>query len=155
MKQEILDHFRIHFKQLKSEIDAYPDDSSLWETRAGISNSAGNLCIHLMGNLNHYIGFVLGQTSYKRDRELEFSIKNLTKKELITRIDKTKMMLEQSFEEIANVDLPYPDGYFDQKGINIKFALIKLITHFNYHLSQINYHRRILFPDSAKPVQLS
>jgi hypothetical protein len=44
----------------------------------GISNSAGNLCLHLIGNLNHFIGATLGNTGYVRNREQEFSSKECT-----------------------------------------------------------------------------
>ena len=148
MKNEILEHFKSHFEQLKTEVNNFPDDDSLWVVKGGISNSAGNLCFHLLGNINHYIGFVLGKTNYKRNRDLEFSVKNISRAELTVMIEKTIIVTEQSLEKIIDFNKAYPEGFFDQKNMNIKFALIKLITHFNYHLGQINYHRRLLFPNS-------
>jgi hypothetical protein len=69
--------------RLKSEINLYKDESNLWIIEDNIANSAGNLCLHLIGNLNTYIGAAFGKTNYVRNRELEFSLKNRSKKELI------------------------------------------------------------------------
>ena len=66
--------------RLKSEINLYNDESKIWIVEKNIANSAGNLCLHLIGNLNTYIGAEFGKTNYIRIRELEFSIKNISKK---------------------------------------------------------------------------
>ena len=62
--------------KLKTEIELYKKEEKLWCTDKNISNSAGNLCLHLVGNLNTYIGNEIGKTGYVRNRELEFSQKN-------------------------------------------------------------------------------
>ena len=54
-------------RALRREIEAYSDERLLWETRGGITNSAGNLALHLCGNLQHFIGARLGNTGYVRD----------------------------------------------------------------------------------------
>ncbi|WP_310586229.1 hypothetical protein [Lacihabitans soyangensis] len=61
--------------RLKSEIEAYSDEEKLWIKAEGINNSAGNLCLHILGNLNNYIGAILGNTGYERNRPAEFSEK--------------------------------------------------------------------------------
>ena len=38
--------------KLKLEIELYQDENSIWAVDKRISNSAGNLCLHLVGNLN-------------------------------------------------------------------------------------------------------
>ena len=40
------------------------NEESLWKVSGEIKNPAGNLCLHLCGNLQHYIGAILGHTSY-------------------------------------------------------------------------------------------
>ena len=64
--------------KLEKEIASYPDRNALWMVRGDIKNPAGNLCLHLCGNLQHFIGAILGQSGYVRDREKEFSIKGLS-----------------------------------------------------------------------------
>ena len=82
-------------QQLETEVAAYTSEEQLWLTTEGISNSGGNLCLHLLGNLNHYIGATLGQTTYVRNRDAEFSNKNITRIELLSAIAATKKMMEQ------------------------------------------------------------
>ena len=74
-------------KRLKNEINLYSNEASLWKVEKQIANSAGNLCLHLLGNLNTYIGAELGKTNYIRDRELEFSLKDIPRAELIEKIE--------------------------------------------------------------------
>lgn len=66
--------------QLKKEVNLYSNENNLWIVEKGIANSAGNLCLHLIGNLNTYIGKEIGASNYVRNRELEFSAKNVPKK---------------------------------------------------------------------------
>lgn len=138
-----LHYFQANLAQLRKEIEAYPTDESLWTTAAGISNSAGNLTYHLLGNLNHFIGAALGQTGYVRDRPLEFSIKGVSKIELIAWLDDTSAMIGKVLPAIENVKAPYPAGYFEPAE-TIDFQLLRLLAHLNYHLGQVNYHRRLL-----------
>jgi len=75
--------FNRDLNKLKSEIESYHTESSIWTIDKNISNSAGNLCLHLIGNLNTYIGAEIGKTGYIRNRPLEFSLKNIPKSELV------------------------------------------------------------------------
>jgi len=56
----------------KRELALFPDDETIWKTAPGITNSAANLGLHLAGNLQYFIGSVLGATGYVRNREAEF-----------------------------------------------------------------------------------
>jgi len=131
--------------KLKSEIEAYRQEEKIWITDKGIANSAGNLCLHLIGNLNTYIGAVLGHTGYIRHRELEFSLKNIEKVQLIKQIDETIYVVISSLRQLEEKKLEeeYPLLVFDQK-TSIAYMLVHLATHLTYHLGQINYHRRLL-----------
>jgi hypothetical protein len=142
MTNDFLPFFQKHLEQLKSEIEAYPDDQSLWLVKAGISNAAGNLAAHLIGNLNHFIGYGLGNTGYVRDRPLEFSVKNLTKAELVKMTEDTMAMMNEVVPKL-DPDAPYPTELFDYE-CTVNQALMRLLGHFTYHLGQINYHRRLL-----------
>ena len=46
--------FERDLKRLKTEIELYKAEENLWLVQEGLSNSAGNLCLHLIGNLNHF-----------------------------------------------------------------------------------------------------
>jgi hypothetical protein len=137
--------FQRELDKLISEIKAYPNDASLWLKVGSISNSAGNLVLHLAGNLNHFIGARLGNTGYQRKRDLEFSLTGLTKQQLVEQIEVVKKMLGEVLPVLSTNKLkePYPDKIFDQKTYLTEEFLLHLLSHLSYHLGQINYHRRI------------
>jgi len=136
--------FNRDLNKLKDEIEAYQTESQLWVIDKNITNSAGNLCLHLIGNLNTYIGAVLANTGYVRDRPLEFSSKDVRKDELITRIEETILMVNHTLDILKEIDLEaiYPQIVFE-KEMKSGFFLVHLSTHLAYHLGQINYHRRL------------
>lgn len=137
--------FNRDLNKLKLEIESYQNENKIWHVEKSISNSAGNLCLHIIGNLNNYIGAQIAKTNYVRNRELEFSNKNISKAILITQIEATIQMIDDTFELIKNMDLKkeHPFLVFETK-TSTEYLLIHLTTHLAYHLGQINYHRRLL-----------
>ncbi|WP_407481879.1 DUF1572 family protein [Elizabethkingia meningoseptica] len=137
--------FRRDLLQLKAEIEAYQSEENIWKTAQQISNSAGNLCLHLIGNLNYYIGTTIGNTGYVRDRPSEFSKKNVPRTELINMIEDTMVMLNNTLHSLQDNDLKkeYPLVVFEDK-MSTEFFFTHLTTHLGYHLGQINYHRRLI-----------
>jgi len=131
--------------KLKTEIEFYQNENSIWKIDKNIANSAGNLCLHLVGNLNNYIGAELGKTGYIRNRELEFSLKDISRAELIEKVTATIAMVDNVLNKLTSEDLEkeYPLVVFENT-MTTGYFLIHLITHLDYHLGQINYHRRLL-----------
>ena len=131
--------------KLRTEIAAYRHEPNLWKIEKGIANAAGNLCLHLVGNLNTYIGKELGATNYVRDRAAEFSLKDIPQATLLNMIDDTMRVVDASLEKVSEGDLQkeYPVLVFDQK-TTTEYFLIHLATHLSYHLGQVNYHRRLI-----------
>jgi uncharacterized damage-inducible protein DinB len=131
--------------KLKKETGLYSSEANLWIVDNEIKNSGGNLCFHLIGNLKHFIGSVLGESGYIRQRELEFSSTNIPRERLIKELDETIEVVENTLNGLKDTDLDreYPIIVFKDK-MNIGYFLIHLSTHLAYHLGQINYHRRIL-----------
>ena len=132
-------------QKLSNEIDAYEHESDLWLIKSEINNSAGNLCLHLIGNLNHYIGHQLGGTDYVRNRPLEFSDKDVPKAIIIEEIEATRAMLKQILPNISSETLAKnnTEEFYGGNDTN-EFFVIHLLSHLNYHLGQINYHRRLI-----------
>jgi uncharacterized damage-inducible protein DinB len=143
--QTIKTLYQRDLEKLKKEIELYKDESKLWVIDKGISNSAGNLCLHLIGNLNTYIGKELGGTNYVRNRELEFSQKDIPRAELLLKIDHTMLVVDNSLNKLTSrqLDEDYPAPVFEYK-MTTCFFLVHLIAHLSYHMGQINYHRRLL-----------
>nr|WP_314493414.1 DUF1572 family protein [uncultured Chryseobacterium sp.] len=88
--------------KLKTEIESYQSEESLWKTDKDILNSAGNLCLHLVGNLNHFFGATLGNSGYVRNREEEFSLKNIPKSELIKQISETSDVIITTLDQLSD-----------------------------------------------------
>ena len=137
--------FSRDLNKLKSEIELYQNEKAIWLIEKSIANSAGNLCLHLVGNLNTYIGAELGNTNYIRNRELEFSSKDIPRNELIKKIEDTIIIVDSSLEKLTDEQIKneYPVLVFDAK-TSTEYLLVHLTTHLSYHLGQINYHRRLL-----------
>lgn len=137
--------YKRDLNKLKAEIQAYKTEENIWKTANEIPNSAGNLCLHLMGNLNSFIGAEIGKTSYIRHRDLEFSTKNLHRNELIKMIEEVNLVVEDSLNLLTSQDLEkeYALVVFQEK-MTTGYFLMHLATHLAYHLGQINYHRRLL-----------
>src|SRR4051812_34758040 len=105
IKESLTEIFERDLHKLITEINAYKDENNLWVIKEGISNSAGNLCLHLIGNLNHFIGAVLGNSGYVREREKEFSLKNIAREELISNLEKTIVVVKNSLSKLPAEDL--------------------------------------------------
>jgi hypothetical protein len=137
--------FERDLARLKEEIKLYDDETILWRTSGEIKNPAGNLCLHLCGNLQHYIGAVLGKSGYERNRDLEFSAKDISQTELIALVRKTKSIVGKTLKNLDPTILPkpYPEKVFD-KPMTTAFFMVHLTAHLSYHMGQINYHRRLM-----------
>jgi hypothetical protein len=144
----LIEIFKIIFdrdlQKLKNEIGLYRNEKAMWFVDEGITNSGGNLCLHIIGNLNAYIGVGLAKTDYVRKRDLEFSLKDLTKTELIEKIEQTLLTVENGLNKLTveQLDDDFPVVIWG-KPTKMSYTLVHLTTHLNYHLGQINYHRRI------------
>jgi hypothetical protein len=137
--------YRRDLEKLIAELEAYTAEADIWRTTGEIKNPAGNLALHLIGNLNHFIGVKLGTSNFVRDRDAEFSLRDVPRAELVQQLRQTISMLETTLPTLdaAVLEAPYPLevlGYPMTTG----FFLIHLYGHLNYHLGQVNYHRRLV-----------
>ncbi|MBL7697373.1 MAG: DUF1572 family protein [Chitinophagaceae bacterium] len=132
-------------KKLIDEINLFQNEENLWRTLGTVKNPAGNLALHITGGLNHFVGATLGKTGYIRNRDQEFSKKNVAKKELIAGLENVIPVVTKTLNSLTpeqmNSDFPV---FFDKAGAGTGYVLIQLLSHLNYHLGQVNYLRRIL-----------
>ncbi len=145
MNEYLITLFTRELEKLKQELHAYENIEDLWKVAPGINNSGGNLTLHLIGNINHFIGAILGNTGYQRDREAEFNDKHVPLDEIIHDIDQTLTMLSETLGTLTAKQLEndYPVEVFG-KPMNTSYFLLHLYGHLNYHLGQVNYHRRLI-----------
>jgi uncharacterized damage-inducible protein DinB len=143
--ETLLKLFDRDLQRLEEEINLYPSEEAIWKVSGDIKNPAGNLCLHICGNLQHYIGANLGRTSYVRNRDYEFAAKDLSKTALSAEVQKTKQVVRETLETLkpSSLEAEYPEKVFDYS-MTTAYFLIHLSSHLGYHLGQINYHRRIL-----------
>ncbi|MBS1979465.1 MAG: DUF1572 family protein [Bacteroidetes bacterium] len=132
-------------KKLETEISQYADEQSIWKVDKLIANSAGNLCLHLCGNLQHYIGAILGKSGYVRNRDNEFAARGIARAALLEEIRRAIAAVEQTMPLLkdATLDAIYPQEVLGYP-MTTRFFLIHLSSHLGYHLGQVNYHRRLL-----------
>jgi hypothetical protein len=142
--------FRRDLTRLIQELDAFPSEQTLWAKVPGISNSAGNLFLHLEGNQREYIGRQLGGVDYTRQRDLEFGSAPIPTSDLKLRIEPLPALIPQIVSALSAQTLAaaYPENVL-RAPISTRQFLIHLSGHLNYHLGQIDYLRRVLTGDSA------
>jgi len=145
MKDWITQVITRELKALRREIETYPSEAGLWEILPGITNPGGNLALHLAGNLQYFVGNVLGKNGYKRNRDAEFASRDVPRAELLREIDNAIAAVETGMAAITDADLakPFPEpvgGVTTSSGA----FLAHFATHLAYHLGQVDYHRRIL-----------
>ena len=145
LTETLIKLFTRDLKALKHEVNSYKDEKNIWIVTKDISNSAGSLCLHLIGNLNHFIGATLGDSGYVRQRDLEFSLKDIPKSDLIKLINDTIGVVQNTLSNLTEADLQeeYKRRVFEDT-MTTEYFLVHLSMHLAYHLGQINYHRRLL-----------
>jgi uncharacterized damage-inducible protein DinB len=140
--------FQRELRALRREIEAYPNEKDIWAVPEGIGNSAGTLSLHLAGNLQHYLGARLGGTGYIRDRDAEFSRRNVSRTEILDQLEAANVAISRAFERVNDSDLTmaYPEKISGSTLTNGEW-LVHLVAHMGYHLGQIDYHRRLVTGD--------
>jgi len=143
--QNLLSSYLRDLNKLKEEVLLYKNENDLWIVKADVKNSAGNLTLHIIGNLKHFIGAQLGKTGYIRNRDKEFSGKSISREKMISEVDEVISTLEKVLSKINDNDFDkeYPILFLGEKR-TIGYLLLTLLTHLSYHLGQINYHRRLV-----------
>jgi hypothetical protein len=137
--------FERDLDKIITEISLFENENDIWKIKEGILNSAGNLALHIIGNLNHFIGTTLGNTGYVRNRDEEFSLKDIPRETLIADINDLKETVKNTLSKLSSSDL---QNDFPIKIRNEVFStqnmLVFLLAHLNYHLGQLNYLRRMM-----------
>ena len=143
--QLLLSHFEKDIKKLIEEISLYKNESDLWLLKGDVKNSPGTLALHIAGNLKHFIGAQLGKTGYVRERDKEFSDRNVSKENLLKGLNEALAVVKNAFSKLTDTDLQkdFPIPFLEKVRPTIEILFI-LYGHLNYHLGQVNYHRRLM-----------
>lgn len=131
--------------KVRTELTSYPSEELLYLMPDGIPNSGGNLVHHITGNLRHFLGAIIAQNGYIREREAEF-IAQISMAELLVALDDTEKAVELTFGLLTEEKMQeeYPIEVFSGQKMSTQYFILHLLGHLNYHLGQINYHRRLI-----------
>jgi uncharacterized damage-inducible protein DinB len=145
MKHSLTAFYQKDLQKLREEIALYPSGDSLWRIQGEVKNSGGNLALHISGAMLHFVGAVLGNTGYQRERELEFSKKGLSKEEVLQQIDVALEAVTKTMDGLTGEELgeDYP-LQIQGKTLTTQELLVYMLSHVSYHLGQVNYHRRLV-----------
>ena len=135
---------------VRRELEAYPDEASVWALPPGIANSGGTLALHIAGNLQHFFGAVLGGSGYKRDRAAEFAKRDVPRSGIIVELEAAIVAVGLGVSKVTAARLAedYPEVVGGHRVVTGEW-LIHLVAHTGYHLGQIDYHRRLVTKHGA------
>ena len=144
LSSQLIPLFERDLKKLSEEISLYKNEKDLWLLKGDIKNTAGNLVLHLIGNLHFYIGATLGKSGFVRNRDKEFSDKNIPRENILLSIDELQEMVKKILTSIPDEQMleKFPIDFLGKRPSTVEMLFI-VYGHLNYHLGQINYHRRI------------
>lgn len=148
-------------RALERELNAYQSEDQVWALPPGLPNSGGTLALHAAGNLRHFIGSVLGNTPYVRDRDAEFARRDVPRSELIDGLHDAEKAVRDTLNQLepAKWTERYPLLVANRRLITGDF-MTHLAVHLAYHVGQVDFHRRIVTGDvtgvgAVSPVELS
>jgi len=114
-------------------------DEDLWWRPNNVSNSVGNLILHLCGNVRQWIVASIGGARIQRDRDSEFAARGpIPRAELLA-------SLKQALEEVDAVLAKLDSGrllnrlQIQKYDVSTLHAVYHVVEHFSYHLGQILY----------------
>ena len=150
LRDTILRLIHRDLEAMQREVEGYPDDASLWKVVPGIENSGGSLALHVAGNLRHFVGAVVGETGYVRDRDAEFTTRNLTRSEVSRILDDAVRDVTSTFRamDASIMNQTYPIKLGAGMALRNDVMLVHLAPHASYHLGQMDYHRRMITGDA-------
>jgi hypothetical protein len=145
LSQTLSNLFERDLEKLKTELLYYENEGAMWVVAPGIGNSAGNLGLHIVGNLKNFVGAVLGNTGYVRNRDAEFTTKDVPREKIIADINEVIGIVKSTVGTLTPAQLEeiYPEDKWKDP-VTVHHLLLHLLTHLSYHLGQVNYHRRLV-----------
>lgn len=141
----LIDLYCKELDKLKDEINAYENDELVWKLTDQVQVTGGNICLYLAGNLQHYIGNMIGDSGYIRNKEAELKAKNVSRERLMEEIENTRQIVVDTLEQVSKAELlkVFPTKDFEES-VTTEFYLVHLLNNFCFHLGQINFHRKLV-----------
>ena len=117
-------------------------EEQFWTRPFPYGNSFGHLTLHIIGNLNHFIGAKIANVDYVRDREREFTDDTRPSKEsVLGELDQAVALAVETIKTqkdedwSINIDADVSAGF-----VKDRFSvLLRSATHFHHHVGQMIY----------------
>lgn len=141
--EEFIESSRVFLKQdfLPKLLHCLEDmtEADIWWRPNEQSNSAGNLILHLCGNLRQWILSSLGGAHFERNRDAEFDERRpCPKQELIAAISETIDAVDRVLGSLPQETLRERFSVQSYESSRLQ-AIYHVVEHFSYHLGQILY----------------
>lgn len=127
-------------RQLEERIEVCLDKLSneqIWGRAGENSNAAGNLCLHLAGNVRQWILHGVGGAPDVRQRDAEFAARgSVAHEELVKRLRETvaeACLTLQALPEARMTEMIRPQNF----DISVTEAILHMLEHFAQHTGQI------------------
>lgn len=153
MGQDLANLYGRELDRLADEVAAYENETDLWSTIGAQKNAPGTLALHVVGGLLSMIGAALGGTGYVRDRDREFSERDVPRDEILRRIRDCRDTVVPVLAGLDDTTLasPHPGNVPARfQGITTRAFLMHMLWHIGWHTGHVYYHRLgIAGPESA------
>lgn len=122
--------------KIRAALLAMPPERVWWRPNEG-SNSAGNLVLHLAGNVTEWIVGGVGGESNARDRDAEFSARGgLDTAALVAHLEQATARADEVLAQVR------PESLLDERDIQgrrttLLTAIYHVVEHFSTHTGQI------------------
>jgi hypothetical protein len=136
------DEYERYFRHMAARVEKAArsvTEEQLWIKPFPFGNSIGHLILHLIGNLNHYIGALVAGSGYVRHREHEFvDPAHLPRDELLARFHQTIDLVVRTLE--AQDESSFLTAVSAQPPIQTRLGLFLVCAaHMNNHIGQMSY----------------
>lgn len=134
-RRRLLEEYLPRVKRCLDELS----EEDLWWRSHETDNSVGNLLLHLNGNIRQWIMSGIGDAPSARDRQTEFSARNLIPKDaLLKTFEATLQEADQVLQQFDPKKL-LETKHIQRYDVTYLDAISHVVEHFSQHLGQIIY----------------
>lgn len=145
--EQAVRHLTVDFLPKIGECLGRLSDEQIWWRPNEVSNSCGNLILHLCGNVRQWILSGVGGQPDVRKRSLEFSQREpLGREDLQRRLEGTVSEAVEVLNSLDETEL-LETHTIQIYTVSTLQAVFHVVEHFSYHTGQIAYITKLLTSD--------